>query len=41
MKLPLSWLSEFVEFPKAISVADIAAGFVKVGFEVESIDNPA
>ena len=41
MKLPLSWLSEFVEFPKTISVADIAAGFVKVGFEVESIDNPA
>jgi phenylalanyl-tRNA synthetase beta chain len=41
MKLPLSWLSEFIEFPKTISVADIAAGFVKVGFEVESIDNPA
>jgi len=41
MKLPLSWLSEFVAFPKNVTPAMIAEAFVKVGFEVESIDIPA
>jgi len=41
MKLPLSWLAEFVELPKSISISDIATGFTKVGFEIESIFNPA
>ncbi len=37
MKIPLSWLSEFVELPSKISNEEIEAAFVKVGFEVESI----
>ncbi|MEY4163079.1 MAG: hypothetical protein RLZZ79_31 [Actinomycetota bacterium] len=41
MKLPLSWLAEFVVFPKRIDVAKIVDAFVKVGFEVEGITNPA
>ena len=41
MKLPLSWLSEFVVLPKNITVDKIVAAFVKVGFEVEGVENPA
>lgn len=41
MKLPLSWLAEFVDFPKGISVDKIVDAFVKVGFEVEGVENPA
>ena len=41
MKLPLSWLSEFVALPKSITVEKIVEAFVKVGFEVEGVDNPA
>ncbi|MEN9306052.1 MAG: hypothetical protein RLY76_1320 [Actinomycetota bacterium] len=41
MKLPLSWLAEFVAFPKGISIEKIVEAFVKVGFEVEGVDNPA
>ncbi|MFM7491431.1 MAG: phenylalanine--tRNA ligase subunit beta [Actinomycetota bacterium] len=41
MKIPLSWLREFITFPKNISVDVIVAGFVKVGFEVECVENPA
>lgn len=41
MKLPLSWLAEFVTFPKNITVEKIVAAFVKVGFEVEGVENPA
>ena len=41
MKLPLSWIREFVDLPKNISIEDIVAGFVKVGFEVEGVENPA
>ena len=40
MKLPLSWLSDFVTFPKNISTEKIAEAFVKVGFEVEGIIEP-
>lgn len=38
MKAPLSWLKDLVEIPSALSVADIADLFVKVGFEVEGIE---
>ena len=41
MKLPLSWLAEFVDFPKNIKIDEIVTAFVKVGFEVEGVDNPA
>ena len=41
MKLPLSWLAEFITFPKKITVDQIVEGFVKVGFEVEGVENPA
>lgn len=41
MKIPLSWLAEFVEIPKNASVSSIAEHFVNVGFEVESIANAA
>ncbi len=37
MKIPLSWLREFVAVPTKISHEEIAAAFVKVGFEVEDI----
>jgi phenylalanyl-tRNA synthetase beta chain len=37
MKIPLSWLKEFVALPTKISHDEIAAAFVKVGFEVEEI----
>ncbi len=41
MKLPLSWLAEFITFPKSFKVEDAVAAFVKVGFEVEEVINPA
>jgi phenylalanyl-tRNA synthetase beta chain len=37
MKIPLSWLKEFVVIPSKLSNADIASAFIKVGFEVEDI----
>jgi len=37
MKIPLSWLKEFVVIPGKLSNADIAKAFIKVGFEVEDI----
>jgi phenylalanyl-tRNA synthetase beta chain len=37
MKIPLSWLKEFVAIPTKISHDDIAAAFIKVGFEVEEV----
>jgi phenylalanyl-tRNA synthetase beta chain len=37
MKIPLSWLKEFVVIPSKLSNADIASAFIKVGFEVEGI----
>lgn len=37
MKIPLSWLKDFVAVPNKLSNAEIAAAFVKVGFEVEEI----
>ncbi len=41
MKLPLSWLAEYVTLPKKVSLDQIVEGFVKVGFEVEGVENPA
>lgn len=45
MKLPVSWLAEFIVFPKnfdpAKNIEKLVAGFVKVGFEVENVVNPA
>ena len=44
MKLPVSWLAEFIAFPKnfnaAKNIEKLVAGFVKVGFEVEDVLNP-
>lgn len=37
MKLPLSWLKEYVSLPQKITVEQIAQAFIKVGFEVESV----
>ena len=41
MKLPLSWLREYVSLPKSVSLDQIVAAFVRVGFEVEGVENPA
>lgn len=41
MKIPFSWLAEFVTLPKNITPQQIADAFVKVGFEVEGIEIPA
>lgn len=41
MKLPLSWLSEFITFPRSFTVDKAVDAFVKVGFEVEEVISPA
>ena len=38
MKIPLSWLREFVALPPKINSEQVSQAFVKVGFEVESIE---
>jgi phenylalanyl-tRNA synthetase beta chain len=38
MKVPLSWLKEFVSLPPKISAEQISQAFVKVGFEVEGFE---
>ena len=38
MKIPISWLEEFVTFSKKVSISEIEAAFVKIGFEVESVE---
>ena len=38
MKVPLSWLQEFVALPAKINAEKISQAFVKVGFEVEAIE---
>ena len=40
MKLPLSWLSEYVSLPKSITLEQIIGAFVRIGFEVEGVENP-
>ena len=37
MKIPLSWVREFVDLPSKISNSDLEDAFVRVGFEVEEI----
>jgi len=37
MKIPLSWLREFVSIPTKITIEEITDAFVKVGFEVEDV----
>lgn len=38
MKLPVSWLNEFVPLPEGTTGREIAASLLKVGFEVESVE---
>jgi len=38
MKIPLSWLKEYVTVPAKITSEQISQAFVKVGFEIESIE---
>ena len=38
MKIPLSWIKEFVNLPADITAQQIDDAFVRVGFEVESIE---
>ena len=38
MKIPLSWLQEFVALPPKINPALITQAFVNVGFEVEGVE---
>ena len=37
MKIPLSWLREFVNVPTDIAIDTLESAFVRVGFEVEDI----
>ena len=37
MKIPLSWLREYVTIPAKLTAEQIAQAFVKVGFEVEQL----
>ena len=38
MKIPLSWLQEFVAIPAKINAEQIAQAFVRIGFEVEGVE---
>ena len=38
MKIPLSWIREFADIPLTATIAEIDEAFVRVGFEVESIE---
>ena len=38
MKLPVSWLKEFVQIPDGTTGRDIGAALLSVGFEVESVE---
>ncbi|MSZ66793.1 MAG: phenylalanine--tRNA ligase subunit beta, partial [Actinobacteria bacterium] len=37
MKIPISWIREFVNVPSDISLSTLESAFVNVGFEVEEI----
>ena len=37
MKIPMSWIREFVDVPADTSLETLEDAFVKVGFEIESI----
>ena len=38
MKIPVSWLREFVEIPQKLSGREVSELLLKVGFEVEGVD---
>ncbi len=38
MKVPVSWLKEFVKLPKDVTNDDIRDAFIDLGFEVESVE---
>lgn len=38
MKVSVSWLRDFVDFPAAFTGRDVAAHLLRVGFEVESVE---
>ena len=38
MKLPISWINEFVKFPKYTKTEVIVDNLVKLGYEVEGIE---
>src|SRR5918993_687106 len=38
MRLPLSWLREHVELPAGLGPREVAAGLVRLGVEVEAVD---
>lgn len=41
MKVPFSWLREFVDLPDSVGVNEISELLIKRGFEVEGVENPA
>ena len=38
MKVPISWINEFVQFSDQLEVEAIVSAFIQLGFEVEEID---
>jgi len=38
MRVPLSWLREYVELPEDITGRDVAERLVRAGLEVETVD---
>lgn len=40
MRVPLSWLREYVDLPAGTVARDVADALIRAGFEVESIDEP-
>lgn len=40
MRVPLSWLSEYVDLPPGESARDIAGRLIRAGLEVETVDHP-
>ena len=38
MRVPLSWLRCYVDLPASRPALDVAAGLVRLGLEVESVD---
>ncbi|MBN1771956.1 MAG: phenylalanine--tRNA ligase subunit beta, partial [Deltaproteobacteria bacterium] len=39
MRVPLSWLSEYVDLPPGESARDVAARLIRAGLEVETVDH--
>ena len=38
MKVPMSWINEFVQSADQLEVEAIVSAFIQLGFEVEEID---